>query len=200
MLVLVAPIMVIALAAAFLKERATPNLLLGGAVAFAGVVVIGFATTSHHAPLVGVMLCLAAALASAIGVVAEKPVLRRVTALQVTWTCCVIGAITCLPFGRLLAHQVATVPVSATLWLVFLGVFPTSVAFTAWAYALARGSAGRLAATAYLIPPITVVMSWLILSEVPSFLAILGGAVCLVGVYVARREPHAVPESHSARS
>src|SRR5256714_6950348 len=44
MLVLIAPIIIIALAAAFLKERATPNLLLGGGIAFGGVVVIGVAT------------------------------------------------------------------------------------------------------------------------------------------------------------
>ena len=42
MLVLIAPIFIIALAAAFLKERATPKLLLGGGLAFAGVLVIGF--------------------------------------------------------------------------------------------------------------------------------------------------------------
>src|SRR5438105_15965107 len=79
MLVLVAPIIIVALAAVFLKESTTPNLLLGGALAFAGVVVIGFATTSHHAPLAGVILCLVAALASAMGVVGEKPALSRAT-------------------------------------------------------------------------------------------------------------------------
>ena len=188
MLVLVAPIIIVALAAIFLKERTTPNLLLGGALAFAGVVVIGFATTSHHAPLAGVILCLVAALASAIGVVAEKPVLNRVTALQVTWTCCAVGAIVCLPFAALLMHELKTVPFSAIGWLLFLGVFPTSIAFTTWAYALARGAAGRLAATAYLIPPIAIFLSWLILGEAPGFIAIGGGAVCLVGVYIARKE------------
>src|SRR5882672_5754281 len=71
----------------------------------------------------------------------------------------------------------------------FLGVFPTSIAFTTWAYALARGSAGRLAATAYLVPPITIVMSWLILDEVPTVIAVLGGALCLVGVAIARKAP-----------
>src|SRR5437588_3795897 len=96
MLVLVAPIIIVALAAVFLKERTTPNLLLGGALAFAGVVVIGLATSSRTASLVGVMLCLLAALASAIGMVAEKPVLNRITALQATWTCCVVGALFCL--------------------------------------------------------------------------------------------------------
>ena len=192
MLVLVAPIIVVALAAVFLKERTTPNLLLGGALAFAGVVVIGVATTSHHAPLAGVVLCLVAALASAIGVVAEKPVLNRVTALQVTWICCAVGAIVCLPFAPVLVRELGTVPSSAIGWLIFLGVFPTSIAFTTWAYALARGEAGRLAATAYLIPPIAILMSWLILGEVPSVIAIGGGALCLVGVYIARKEARAV--------
>src|SRR5438309_865892 len=78
---------------------------------------------------------------------------------------------------------------SGIAWLVFLGVFPTSIAFTTWAYALARGSAGRLAATAYLVPPITIVMSWLVLGEVPTVIAVLGGALCLVGVAIARKAP-----------
>lgn len=189
MLVLVAPIVVVALAAVFLKERTTPNLLLGGVLAFSGVVLIGFATTSRHAPLAGVVLCLVAAVSSAVGVVAEKPVLNRISALQVTWTCCAVGAVICLPFAPHLIRELRVAPASGIGWLVFLGVFPTSIAFTMWAYALARGSAGRLAATAYLVPPITIVLSWLILGEVPATLAVLGGAICLVGVYIARKEP-----------
>lgn len=188
MLVLVAPIIIVALAAVFLNERTTPNLLLGGVLAFGGVVLIGFATASRNAPLAGVMLCLVAAASSAVGLVAEKPVLNRISALQVTWTCCAVGAIVCLPFAPLLVRELKTAPVGGIGWLVFLGVFPTSIAFTTWAYALARGSAGRLAATAYLVPPITIVMSWLILGEVPALIAVLGGAICLVGVYIARKE------------
>jgi drug/metabolite transporter (DMT)-like permease len=187
MLVLVAPIIIVALAVAFLNERATPKLLLGGTLAFAGVLVIGFATSSGNASLLGVVLCLVAALSSAIGVVAEKPVLSRISALQVTWTCCAVGALFCLPYMPLLARELQVAPAGGIAWLLFLGVFPTSIAFTTWAYALARGSAGRLAATAYLVPPIAIVMSWLILGETPSVIAMLGGALCLVGVYIARK-------------
>jgi len=187
MLVLIAPIFIVALAAVFLKERTTPNLLLGGALAFAGVVVIGLATSSRSASLLGVILCLAAALASAIGMVAEKPVLNRIAALQATWTCCLVGALFCLPYAAQLVREWHVAPAGGIAWLVFLGVFPTSIAFTTWAYALARGSAGRLAATAYLVPPLTIVMSWLILGEVPGLIAVLGGALCLVGVVIARR-------------
>lgn len=188
MLVLIAPIFIIGLAAAFLKERATPTLLLGGALAFAGVLVIGFATSTGQASLVGVILCLVAALSSSIGVVAEKPVLIRISALQVTWICCAVGALFCLPYAPLLVREVQVAPTGGIAWLIFLGAFPTSIAFTTWAYALARGSAGRLAATAYLVPPLTIVMSWLILGEVPGVIAVLGGALCLAGVYVARKQ------------
>src|SRR5437870_4526359 len=110
MLVLIAPIFIIALAAVFLKERTTPNLLFGGALAFAGVIVIGLATSSGKASIVGVILCLVAALASAIGVVAEKPVLNRISALQVTWTCCAVGALVCLPYAPRLTHELRAAP------------------------------------------------------------------------------------------
>ena len=187
MLIMIAPIVVVVLAAVFLKERFTRSLVAGGAVAFAGVVVIGFATSSGTATLWGAILCLVAAVASAIGLVAQKPVLSRLSALQVTWTCCTVGALVCLPYAPTLVRELGTAPSGAIRWLVFLGVFPTSVAFTTWAYALARGTAGRVVAMAYLVPPVTILMSWLILGEVPGAIAVLGGALCFAGVYITRR-------------
>ncbi len=189
MVINIAPLMVMALAALFLHERLSSSLLIGGAVAFVGVVVMGLATTSGNAPLRGVLLVLVATAASAAGLVAQKPTLARLSALQVTWICCTIGALSCLPYAPALWRDLRTASPADLAWMGYLGVFPTSVAFTTWAYALARGTASRLAATAYLIPPITIGMSWLILQEVPRLLAVLGGALCLVGVILARRRP-----------
>jgi len=163
-------------------------------------VVIGLATSSRSASLLGVILCLAAALASAIGMVAEKPVLNRIAALQATWTCCLVGALFCLPYAPQLVREWRVAPPSGIAWLLFLGVFPTSIAFTTWAYALARGSAGGLAATAYLVPPLTIVLSWLILGEVPGLIAVLGGALCLVGVAIARKAPAVTASAAAAPS
>src|ERR1051325_4556700 len=151
MVVNIAPLMIMALAALFLGERLTPGLLIGGAVAFLGVICIGLATRSGNAPWWGVLLCVVATTSSAGGVVAEKPVLGRLSAPQVTWTCCVIGAICCLPYAATLLHDVrAAAPVDVA-WMAYLGVFPTSVAFTTWAYALASGRASRVAALASLL-------------------------------------------------
>ena len=72
------------------------------------------------------------------------------------------------------------------LWVVYLGVFPTAIAFTTYAYALRHMPAGRLGVTTYLVPPITIVMGVLFLSEAPPAMAYVGGALALVGVAVAR--------------
>jgi drug/metabolite transporter (DMT)-like permease len=189
MVINIAPLMIMALAAVFLRERLTRGLLVGGAIAFAGVIIMGLATTSGDAPLWGVLLCIAATAASAAGLVAQKPVLARQSALQVTWACCAIGAVCCLAYAPTLARDIRSASSVDLAWMIYLGVFPTSVAFTTWAYALARGTASRLATTAYLVPPITIAMSWLILDEVPRLLAVVGGVLCLAGVIFARRQP-----------
>src|SRR5215467_3378003 len=182
MVVNIAPLLIMALAALFLKEHLTRGLIIGGAVAFLGVLCIGIATRSGNAPWWGVVLCVLATTASAGGVVAQKPVLARISALQVTWTCCAIGAICCLPYAPTLLHDLRAAPPGDLAWMVYLGLFPTSVAFTTWAYALARGTASRLAALAYLVPPMTIGMSWSILGETPHLVAVAGGALCLAGV------------------
>ena len=51
--------------------------------------------------------------------------------------------------------------------MVYLGVFPTAIAFSTYAFALSSMTAGNLSVTTYLVPPITVLMSWVLLSEAP---------------------------------
>ena len=98
-----------------------------------------------------------------------------------------IGATVCLPFAPQLADELGEADPGAIAWMVYLGVFPTALAFTTWAYALARTGAGRMGATTYLVPPISVLLGWLLLDESPPALALAGGTLCLLGVIAARR-------------
>ena len=189
MVINIGPLVIALLAGLFLGEGFPRTLLLGCAVAFAGVVVIGLATSSSDATTAGVVLCALAAVAYAIAVVVQKPLLGRLPALEVTWLACTIGMICCLPFLPTLISETADAQLPTIGWLVYLGAFPTALAFTTWAYALAHTSAGKLGATTYLVPPIAVVLGWLVLGESPAGLAFAGGALCLVGVYLSRRPP-----------
>ena len=183
MLVNIGPLLIALLAGVLLKEGFPRQLVIGSAVAFGGVVLIGLSSADGGAEAWGVVLCLAAAAAYAIGVVSQKPLLARLPALEVTWLSCVIGAVACLPFGPALVREVRP---STIWWVVFLGAFPTAIAFTTWAYALARTTAGRMGATTYLVPPITIFLGWLLLGESPAPLAYAGGLLCLLGVAVSR--------------
>jgi drug/metabolite transporter (DMT)-like permease len=107
----------------------------------------------------------------------------------VTWLACSIGAVACLPFAGQLVGDVRAAPASSILWVVYLGVFPTAIAFTTYAFALRHMSASSLGVTTYLVPPITIVMGLVFLSETPPTIAYAGGLLALLGVAVARRRP-----------
>ena len=190
MLVNMGPIFIALLAGLFLGEGLPASLLAGCLVAFAGTVVIGVATSSEPVPganpTLGVALCVAAALAYAGGVTLQKPAVRHVPALQVTWLACLVGAVACLPFAPGLANELGSARPESVAWLIYLGLFPTSIAFTTWAFALKRTPAGRLGSTTYLVPPIVIVLGWLVLREAPAVAAIVGGTLCVGGVAVAR--------------
>jgi drug/metabolite transporter (DMT)-like permease len=188
MLVNVGPILIALFAGLLLGEGFPRRLLIGAGVAFLGVLLVGAATAdTDSADVLGVVLCLVAAVTYAVGVLAQKPVLRRLPAVQVTFLACAVGAIACLPYTPALLADLAAAPAGATAGLVYLGVVPTALAFSAWAYALARMDAGRLGVTTYAVPPVTIALSAVLLGELPPWLALVGGVVCLVGVGLSQR-------------
>ncbi|MBE1535182.1 DMT family transporter [Actinomadura algeriensis] len=190
LLVNIGPILIALLGGWLLKEGFSSRLLAGLAVAFAGAAVVGLSMSGEKgSPLLGVLLCVVAAVTYAGGVVSQKPALRHASALQFTTFACAVGTAATLPFAGRLAAQAADAPAGATLNMIYLGVFPTALAFTTWGYALARTSAGKMGATTYAVPAIVVLMSWAFLDEVPGAITLLGGVLCLAGVAVSRSTP-----------
>jgi len=188
MVVGLGPLLIALLGGWLLREGLPVKLLTGLAVSFIGALVVGVSMSGGGGGSVGgILLCVLAACTYAAGVVIQKPALRHASPLQVTTFSCLTGAVACLPFAPQLASQVAAAPTAATLNVVYLGLFPTALAFTTWAYALARTTAGRLGATTYVVPALVVVMSWVVLGEVPRLLTFVGGALCLAGVALSRR-------------
>lgn len=194
MLVQIAPVIVAILAGVFLKEGFPPRLLAGSLVALLGAVIIAAGGgAERRIELTGVLVCLLAGVLYAAGMVAQKPVLRTTSALQATWLGCTVGMVACLPFTPTLVTEVGEASTGSILGLIYLGVFPTAIAFTAWAYALSRTPAGQLGATTYLVPVVAAGMSWVLLDEVPPALSFVGGALCLVGVALTRIRPRRSP-------
>ena len=94
-----------------------------------------------------------------------------------------------MPFAPALVEETRSATPESVAWMLYLGAFPTALAFTTWAFALSRTTAGRLGSMTYLVPAIAIVLGWFILGEAPAIMAIIGGAIAIGGVVIARSRP-----------
>lgn len=191
LLVQIGPILVALLATVVLGERMTRWLLIGLAVGFGGVVLIARASSNgDNGDLLGVLLGVIAALTFAVGVITQKKLLTSgMTALEMTFWYYVVGLVVCLPWTWELVGVAADASASDFFWVAWLGIFPSAIAFVTWAYALSHSDAGKFALSTFLVPFITTLIAWLLLSEVPPPMAFVGGVLCIVGVLITRRKP-----------
>jgi drug/metabolite transporter (DMT)-like permease len=184
----IGPLLIAIGAFLFLSEKLPRNLLAGAAVALAGVGLIAWGTSSSdRVDLVGVLWALVATVTYAIGVLTQKPALARLSSNQVTLMGAAIALIPLLWWAPEALVTVQSAPADAVFGAIWLGAIPTALGFGLWGYALKRMPAGRLGVSTYVVPPLVVVESAILLGEWPHPMAIVGGAVALAGVWWSRR-------------
>lgn len=185
MIVNLAPLLVALAAVSFLGEAMSRRLLAGILVALLGIALITVATSVAHITITGLGLSLLCALLYAGSVLTQKKWLSGLDSNAVTVGGVLAGTLACVPFAGELLRDLQDAPTAATASIVYLGVFPTSIAFTFWGYAIRHLPAGPLSSSSLIVPAIVVVMAWLILGETPPPLAALGGVLCLTGAGLA---------------
>ncbi|TDD43077.1 DMT family transporter [Saccharopolyspora elongata] len=186
LLVNIAPLLIAFGAGLFLGEGYPKALVAGSVVALGGLSIIALGSSGDRDWL-GAALCVLAAVLYAAGVLVQKAALRGVDGTIAIWLGCLVATAVLLPWTPQLIAELQAAPAGAILASVYLGLFPTAIGFTTWAYALHRMPAGRLSAASYAVPVVSILLSWLLLAEIPTAYGLIGGAICLVGVAIARR-------------
>ena len=194
----VGPVIAVVLAIGVLGERYTHMKALGGVMAIAGTVgiVTGGGQALGEGTFLGNMLMVVTASAYAVGGTIAKRALRDID----TTTLMGVGTPFSLVPLAIWALAVETpadalAEGSATAWssILFLGLVATGITMILWYRVLARVELSQLSYFVYLIPVISVVLSFVVLGETVTLVQVLFAALIILGVAVAQRErPEAV--------
>ena len=87
-----------------------------------------------------------------------------------------------------LPEAVVQAPWRVNLAVLLLGLFPSALAYLAWAYVLARVEVSRASIAMYLIPPVAMLLAATVLAERVQSSVVLGAAVVLGSVMAMQLE------------
>lgn len=186
------PVIVLLLASAFRLERLTTAKLLGMLVAFAGVAILATEQgldIRHSSTLAGDLLTLCGTSLFSFYVVLGKKVAGKYDSLTMNGVNLFAGAVLLAPLAiRQAAHlNWASVGWAGWAGLFYMSAFSSVAAYVLFYWVLRYMEASRVTAVNYFQPVGAILAAGLFLGEQPTRYLLIGGALILLGVYVAER-------------
>jgi drug/metabolite transporter (DMT)-like permease len=184
--------MVLALSCLMRLEPLTLPKFLGMLISFAGVAVLtmGGEEAGTAAHWQGDLIVLAGSASFAYYTIQIKEIANRYDALTLNTLTFALGSLLMISFAAPSFHNIGWASVTLGAWggLAFMIVLGTVVAYLFYAFALTELSASRVAAFAYLQPVVAALLGAWLLRERITPRVVSGGALILLGVYLAERE------------
>ena len=160
---------------------------LGSLTSFAGValIVLGDSAGLRFDPFAGFVLL--AAFATSLYFVLQQRMFARYKAVEVTAFVTWGGTVPMLAFLPGLPADLMDAPLRSLLATGYIGLLPSALAYSLFAFALSRAAITQVTAMLYSVPVFSLTLSWWFLGEVPSVLTVVGGAIAIAGIVVVQR-------------
>ncbi len=187
-------VFIVLLSTVFLKEVFSFKKTFGVVLSFVGVATVIFAQSNNEAVsfnnqfMIGCILVLLSAFCWASYSIVGKKLLAKYDPFTVTAYAFVFGTVLYLPFVFLdLVSVIQHVSFNGWMAVLYLAVLCSVFGYVAWYYALSKVDAGKAAVFLNFIPLFTIMLSLLLINEVPNLVFLVGAALIIFGVYLAQR-------------
>lgn len=182
-------IFTIVIAAVVIKESPTRRQVVGATIGTVGLTIVVIAHGAS-APVVPVLVLLAAATSWAIGnVIARRAGVASGFSL-VVWSALVVplpalGLSLLVDGSAEVGHALTHLSATAILSTAYTAIGSSLLGYGIWNSLLARYRASAVVPFVLLVPIVGIATAWIVQDEVPSVLELVGGAVMLAGVAAA---------------
>lgn len=181
------PLFVAIVASVLARSLPPRGVLFGLGVGMLGAVLMALPSLGEgRSSAAGIAMILAALVSYGFALNIARPLQQRHGALPVIWRAQGVGLLLTAPLGipQVLTARWSTGPV---LSLLALGALGTAVAFVITTYAAGKIGATRASSTAFVMPPVALLLGVVFRNEHVALLAVLGGAICVAGAWVMNR-------------
>lgn len=181
------PIITTLLAFIFLKEKLKRRTLIGISVSMVGISMITLSESNTLELNAGILLVLFSAFCQGVFYILQKPLLNRYSPLTIISWSVWLGTLFLLPFvGKL--DTLALASKASLLSILFLGIIPGAIGHVIWSFVLSQMAASRATSFLYFVPVVSLILSFFLISEIPSMLLIAGGLITITGIYIVNKK------------
>ncbi|HDF6844767.1 TPA: DMT family transporter [Staphylococcus aureus] len=182
-LVSTTPIFSSALAYIFLKEHFSKWNWLSSLVAFIGISIISISKDDYTTiNVLGVFIILLASFSESLYFTFQKKYIEKYGFIAFTLYTIMASSPFMLIFIPEIINDIHGATFTSIVSVLYLAIFPTIIPYVLLAYIVKSVSVSDATMSLYLTPIVSLLLSYLLLDELPTTLAIIGGIITLLGV------------------
>lgn len=182
-LVSTTPIFSSALAYIFLKEHFSKWNWLSSLVAFIGISIISISKDDYTTiNVLGVFIILLASFSESLYFTFQKKYIEKYGFIAFTLYTIMASSPFMLIFIPEIINDIHGATFTSIVSVIYLAIFPTIIPYVLLAYIVKSVGVSDATMSLYLTPIVSLLLSYLLLDELPTTLAIIGGLITLLGV------------------